>query len=115
MLLKRRSYNPQVVRIREAESLQVHHVGAKSAPLIIPTRKGGDFSYRSLAPPFQTTTAVLGRGLILTSPLDGKVVSSPWYSKEITAGSAVVFRLTALIPQRDCGKSAPAPYVPAAH
>ena len=30
-----------------------HHVGAKSASLIIPTRKGGDFSYRSLAPPSQ--------------------------------------------------------------
>ena len=30
-----------------------HHVGAKSAPLIIPAQKGGDFSSRSLAPHFR--------------------------------------------------------------
>ena len=41
------------------ESHQAHHVGAKSAPLIIPTQKGGDFSYRSLAPPFRPRFASL--------------------------------------------------------
>ena len=61
---------PRFARLSKSIFLALVHVGAKSAPLIIPILMGGDFSYRSLAPFFQTTTASLGCGLIMGVSLE---------------------------------------------
>ena len=65
------------------ESLQAHHVGAKSAPFMIPTQTGGDFSCCSLAPPFRPRFASLDSRPGLDS---GSKVSTPAISRSNARG-----------------------------